>query len=212
MIFIKCRKIQININKVWEDIYHQKYKLILEVLICLHPYLKGGGGGIYFYLWKWVMYFSTLIWGIDFINGDSQKLYDMMFKALFAFLVLTIAVIYCFLQKNGALSEKTHIRWRRYLARTVIKTTKIVNIHKLFIYASRLCAATFMIKIIKTMGGYFSWESLHPLGIGLMHEENILGNTPNNTHLIFKNGNSHHENQYFSTFQIPLEPCWQRWG
>jgi len=38
--------------------------------------------------------------------------------------------------------------------------------------------------------------------IGPMHEENILGNTP-------LTPIAPSENQYFSTFQIPLEPCCQ---
>jgi len=48
-----------------------------------------------------------------------------------------------------------------------------------------------------------------------MHEENILENTPNNTPCLvlvsfLKVEISPLENQYFSTFQIPLEPCCQR--
>jgi len=40
-----------------------------------------------------------------------------------------------------------------------------------------------------------------------MHEENILGNTPKyQLHcFITKSGNPPSENQYFSTFQIPLD-------
>jgi len=44
-----------------------------------------------------------------------------------------------------------------------------------------------------------------------MHESNTLGNTPKNTNYLvletsFKSGYPPSEKQYFSTFQIPLEP------
>jgi len=49
--------------------------------------------------------------------------------------------------------------------------------------------------------------------IGPMHEEQILGNAPKiplaSFWFHFKSGNSLLEGQYFSTFQVLLEPCYQ---
>jgi len=59
--------------------------------------------------------------------------------------------------------------------------------------------------------GLWFWVSYT---IGPLHEKTILGKYPKNTNcLIFvyitKSGNPPSENQYSSTIQIPLEPCWQ---